>query len=153
MYEQCLIFNVYMYKWCVIPNKSSNYVLTHNRSIILASLDALKGYLHFCSFLHSVLLLQIRLDAATKLHFLEQHGPCVGVQRRLIYIFFAQTNIQAMYFSVKKNGFFLGQTLMKSIWRFCLHSFSCKYNSLHRKLYQCTYSNNQAKPNTRADSS
>lgn len=48
-----------------------------------ASLYLLKGYLHVCSFLQSVLPLQIRLDdAATKLHSVEQHGPCVGLQGR-----------------------------------------------------------------------
>lgn len=60
---------------------------TNFRRIIQACIDTFKGYLHFCSFLHSVLLLQIWLDAATKLHSVEQHGPCVGLQHRLVYIF------------------------------------------------------------------
>lgn len=80
------------------------YVFTHKRNIILACSDALKGYLQFCSFLHSVLLLQIKLDAATKLHSFEQHGPCVGLQQRLIYIFFCTNNYTSnAIFSKKKQ--------------------------------------------------
>lgn len=91
----------------VSSDGSPNYVFTHKKSIILACSDALKGYLQFCSFLHSVLLLQIRLDAATKLHSFEQHGPCVGLQQRLIYISFCTNNYTSnAIFSKKNNDFF-----------------------------------------------